>query len=108
VEQGGRGPGGGGQGADEADVVGKEMARLEKVDLDAVYRPQLLRWHLPALYYTLRLAMAPAIESLLLLDRLLFLRELPDVQAAIIPAFDPSTSPRNFVIAARRVPPRPT
>jgi len=89
-------------------VVAKEMARLEGLDLDAVYGAQLSRWHLPALYYTLRLAMAPAIESLLLLDRLLFLRELPDVQAAIIPAFDPSTSPRNFVIAARRVTPAST
>lgn len=45
--------------------------------------PLLQKWHLAALYYTLRLAMAPAIESLLLLDRLLFLRELPGVQAGV-------------------------
>jgi|LauGreDrversion2_3_1035106.scaffolds.fasta_scaffold478774_1 hypothetical protein len=61
------------------------------------------RWHLPAVYYALRLAVAPAIESILLLDRLLFLRQLPGVEAEVIPTFDPLISPRNYVIAARRV-----
>ncbi len=36
---------------------------------------ELSRWHQAAIFYALRLMLAPAIESLLLLDRLLFLRE---------------------------------
>ena len=46
-------------------------------DLDAAWKPQLDLWHRTALFYGLRLSLAPAIESLLLLDRLLFLREAP-------------------------------
>ena len=45
-----------------------------------------------------------AIESLLLLDRLLFLRQLPGVEAAVIAGFMPEVSPRNLVLTARRRP----
>jgi hypothetical protein len=41
-----------------------------------IYTHTIQRWHLPAVYYALRLAVAPAIESILLLDRLLFLRQV--------------------------------
>ena len=43
-----------------------------------------------------------AIESLLLLDRLLFLRQLPGVEAAVVAGFMPEISPRNLVLTARR------
>jgi hypothetical protein len=78
------------------------VEELCDIDHDRVLADALAAWHYPALYYALRLAMAPAIESLLLLDRLLFLREQPGVAAAAIPLFDPRVSPRNFVLAAYR------
>jgi hypothetical protein len=59
------------------DWVDHELAALMQSDLDAVWSVQLRQWHRTALFYALRLALAPAIESLLLLDRLLFLREAP-------------------------------
>lgn len=61
---------------------------------------ELSQWHRPAIFYALRLMIAPAIENLLLLDRLLYLRELPGVRAELRPVFDPGLSPRTFTISA--------
>ena len=53
------------------------------------------------IWWCLRIAMAPVVESLLLLDRAVYLEER-GMSAMIFPAFDPSISPRNFVLAASR------
>ncbi|PIN26497.1 rRNA adenine N-6-methyltransferase [Handroanthus impetiginosus] len=55
-------------------------------------------------YWTLRAALGPVLETLLLLDRLLFLQEQCDVlvKAAILPLFDPVLSPRNMALIAEK------
>uniref|UniRef100_A0A493TJE6 Uncharacterized protein n=1 Tax=Anas platyrhynchos platyrhynchos TaxID=8840 RepID=A0A493TJE6_ANAPP len=51
----------------------------------------------------LTLLLAPLVESLILLDRLLYLRE-QGFQCALLPLFDPRFSPRNLVLVAARAP----
>ena len=57
-------------------------------------------------FYALRLCLAPLLESMLLVDRLQFLEEAGDGggghDTALLPIFEPSLSPRNFVLTARR------
>ena len=78
------------------------------------------RWWEVVTFYTLRLAMAPVIETVILLDRLLYpLQESNDIvctyiqfyyrqlflyenghNSIMLPLFDPLLSPRNQVILA--------
>jgi hypothetical protein len=57
-------------------------------------------------FYALRLCLAPLLESMLLVDRLQFLEEAGGGggghDTALLPIFEPSLSPRNFVLTARR------
>ncbi|XP_042203507.1 protein RRNAD1-like [Homarus americanus] len=59
----------------------------------------LSRWMQVVVYYSLRLLLAPVVESLVLLDRLLFLYE-QGVESILVPTFDPQKSPRNHVLVA--------
>ncbi|KAF8408759.1 hypothetical protein HHK36_004827 [Tetracentron sinense] len=55
-------------------------------------------------YWSLRAALGPLLETLLLLDRLLFLQEQgSSVEAVMLPIFDPTLSPRNVAIIAQRI-----
>ncbi|XP_025902412.1 protein RRNAD1 [Nothoprocta perdicaria] len=54
-------------------------------------------------FFSLALLLAPLVESLILLDRLLFLRER-GFQCALVPLFDPLLSPRNLVLVAAKCP----
>lgn len=59
-------------------------------------------------FYALRAVLAPVIESYILLDRLLYLKEQAEVfggsmTAELVPLFDPAISPRNMAIVAHRV-----
>ncbi|CAK1602422.1 unnamed protein product [Parnassius mnemosyne] len=58
-------------------------------------------WRRVLLVYSLRLALAPLVESLVLLDRLLYLLE-HGLSCEIRPVFDPKISPRNHIIIGRR------
>lgn len=54
-------------------------------------------------FWSLRAALGPLLETYILLDRLLFLHEQGDsVEASLFPLFDPTISPRNMVIIARK------
>lgn len=64
-------------------------------------------------FYSLRTVLAPVIESYILLDRLLYLKEQGESAAAkdgmgaritahLVPIFEPATSPRNMAIIAHR------
>lgn len=55
-------------------------------------------------YWTLRAALGPVLETLLLLDRLLYLQEQGNVlsQAVMVPLFDPVLSPRNVALIATK------
>ncbi|XP_050368664.1 uncharacterized protein LOC126786785 [Argentina anserina] len=55
-------------------------------------------------YWTLRAALGPLLETLLLLDRLLFLQEKgSSVEVVMLPIFDPALSPRNVAIIAKKL-----
>lgn len=55
-------------------------------------------------YWTLRAALGPLLETYILLDRLLFLQEHGDlVEACLVPLFDPTLSPRNVAVMARKI-----
>ena len=64
-------------------------------------------------FYSLRTVLAPVIESYILLDRLLYLKEQGElvagrdrtgagITAHLVPIFEPATSPRNMAIIAHR------
>lgn len=72
------------------------QVRLQLVTLTSL---QLIRWWEVVTFYSLRLAMAPVIETVILLDRQLFLYENGH-NSIMLPIFDPLLSPRNQVIVA--------
>ncbi|XP_018026025.1 methyltransferase-like protein 25B isoform X2 [Hyalella azteca] len=61
----------------------------------------LARWRQVIIFYTLRLLLAPVIETVVLLDRCFFLYE-NDVNCALVPSFDPQLSPRNMILLATK------
>ncbi|KAK9080727.1 hypothetical protein SSX86_000485 [Deinandra increscens subsp. villosa] len=55
-------------------------------------------------YWSLRAALGPVLETLILLDRLLFLQEQGgSVEAVMLPIFNPSISPRNIALIAKKI-----
>lgn len=56
-------------------------------------------WKKVTVVYSLRLLVAPVLESLILLDRMFYLYE-NGCQSCLIPIFDPTVSPRNHVLIA--------
>ncbi|XP_068270610.1 methyltransferase-like protein 25B [Nyctibius grandis] len=59
--------------------------------------------HKVVAFFSLSLLLAPLVETLILLDRLLYLRE-QGFQCALVPLFNPRFSPRNLVLVAARTP----
>ncbi|KAG5546815.1 hypothetical protein RHGRI_018848 [Rhododendron griersonianum] len=54
-------------------------------------------------YWSLRAALGPVFETIVLLDRLLFLQEQDKfLEAYILPIFDPVLSPRNVALIAKK------
>ncbi|KAL2084376.1 hypothetical protein ACEWY4_019894 [Coilia grayii] len=52
-------------------------------------------------YFSLVLLLAPVVETLVLLDRMLFLQER-GIRSQLVPLFDPAFSPRNLVLVATK------
>ncbi|KAK5861690.1 hypothetical protein PBY51_017147 [Eleginops maclovinus] len=50
-------------------------------------------------FFSLALLLAPVVETLVLLDRIIYLQE-NGVESRLVPLFDPNLSPRNFVLVA--------
>ena len=69
-----------------------------------VEEEMLPHWRRVAVHYALRLLTAPLIESCVLLDRLIYLRESGIEESWICSIFDPEVSPRNFAIVAVKTP----
>ncbi|XP_072939456.1 methyltransferase-like protein 25B [Epargyreus clarus] len=84
------------------------QAALERLGLQATPeecaygRAALSRWAHVVVVYTLRLAIAPLVETVILLDRILYVLE-NGLWCEIYPVFDPKLSPRNHIIIGRRV-----
>jgi hypothetical protein len=74
-------------------------------ELAVRYTVELGMWPEYAAFYSLRLLLAPLFESLIVMDRAMFVTEALAGAAheiTVLPAFAPSLSPRNFVIVASR------
>ena len=55
-------------------------------------------------YWSLRAALGPVLETIILLDRLLFLQEQDNpLDAVILPIFDPILSPMNVALIAKKI-----
>ena len=63
---------------------------------------KLATWWRVVAFYTLRLLFAPLIETLVLIDRCLYLNE-KGLECSLAALFDPELSPRNFVIYSVKV-----
>lgn len=76
---------------------------LQEMDLPGLWRECQSYAGLIGPYWSLRAALGPVLESLILLDRLLFLQEQESAfEVVILPIFDPALSPRNLAIIARK------
>ncbi|XP_066062885.1 methyltransferase-like protein 25B isoform X1 [Chamaea fasciata] len=86
--------------------LGLPLAGLDpaEVPLDSgAVGAMLEQQHKVVAFCTLGQLLAPAVETLILLDRLLYLRE-QGFHCALVPLFNPRFSPRNLVLVAARTP----
>ncbi|XP_064257545.1 methyltransferase-like protein 25B [Passer domesticus] len=86
--------------------LGLSLAGLDPagVPLDSgAVGAMLEQQHKVVAFCTLGQLLAPAVETLILLDRLLYLRE-QGFHCALVPLFNPRFSPRNLVLVAARTP----
>lgn len=75
-----------------------------KIDYKNTYQCNNFIQDLIGPYWSLRAALGPLLETLILLDRLLFLQEQGSaLEAYLLPIFDPSISPRNVAIIAKKI-----
>ncbi|CAN0891162.1 Methyltransferase-like protein 25B [Linum grandiflorum] len=76
---------------------------LEEIDFREIWNEAQPCAELIGPYWSLRAALGPVLETLILLDRLLFIQEQDGIEdATMLPIFDPAISPRNLAIIARR------
>ncbi|XP_012375942.1 methyltransferase-like protein 25B isoform X1 [Dasypus novemcinctus] len=83
---------------------------LQRVGLDprlplnlAALRAYEAQEHRVVAFFSLALLLAPLVETLILLDRLLYLQE-QGFHAELLPIFSPELSPRNLVLVATKMP----
>ncbi|XP_019643925.1 PREDICTED: protein RRNAD1-like [Branchiostoma belcheri] len=85
----------------------KALARLiyptdTRVPVDSAEAAEMLAcWREVVVFHCLRLVLAPVVETLLLLDRMQYLRE-HGTNCQLVPLFNPRLSPRNFVLLATK------
>lgn len=72
------------------------------LDLAALWAQQAQENRVVA-FFSLALLLAPLVETLILLDRLLYLQE-QGFYAELLPIFSPELSPRNLVLVATKTP----
>ena len=78
-----------------------EEKRIPKEEIDRVYERFCKDQFLLHLCFTLRVILGPVIESLILMDRYVYLRE-QGFQPYLFPVFDEHVSPRNIAIICRK------
>jgi len=83
-------------------AVSKLPVQIDAAEFDTEsIRAELDSWWDVVTYYTLRLALAPVIETVVLLDRCVYLHE-NGYRSVLVPLFDPLLSPRNQLIFAHK------
>ncbi|KAH8254027.1 hypothetical protein KR032_008098 [Drosophila birchii] len=76
------------------------LAAIGEAELQELLQEYAKHKHYLDLFYLLRMSFAPILESLILLDRLLYLKELGYDRSYLIDLFDPVISPRHYAIVA--------
>ncbi|EDW60587.1 probable methyltransferase-like protein 25 [Drosophila virilis] len=76
------------------------LAAVGEAELEALLQQHDVDWHYLSLFYLLRMSFAPVLESVILLDRLLYLKELGYEHSFLIDLFDAVISPRHYAIVA--------
>jgi hypothetical protein len=71
--------------------------KLQSNEIDEL----LMQWKKVVVFYSLRLLFAPLVESIILLDRLLYLKESGS-NGKIAAVFDAKISPRTHVLTAKK------
>ncbi|KAF3650053.1 putative NAC domain-containing protein 21/22-like [Capsicum annuum] len=80
------------------------LPHLGDTAYSAVWRESESYAELIGPYWSLRAALGPVLETLILLDRLLLLQEYGnDLEARLLPIFNPVLSPRNMAIIAKKI-----
>ncbi|TDG50948.1 hypothetical protein AWZ03_002603 [Drosophila navojoa] len=72
------------------------LAEVKEDELEALLQKYESDKHYLSLFYLLRMSFAPVVESLILLDRLLYLKELGYTHSYLIDLFDAVISPRHY------------
>ncbi|XP_055905028.1 probable methyltransferase-like protein 25 [Eupeodes corollae] len=80
--------------------VSLELETLAEEDIERIEKTYEKQAKFLDLFYLLRMGFAPVLETLIILDRLLYLREQGYANSYVIPLFDPVVSPRHFCIVA--------
>ncbi|XP_045499803.1 methyltransferase-like protein 25B [Colias croceus] len=79
------------------------LGRLSVTTMDtSKSTSDLAQWKRVVVLYTLRLVLAPLVETVILLDRLYYMME-HGIHCEIHPVFDPNISPRNHVMIGRKM-----
>lgn len=76
------------------------LASVEEAELHSLLENHELDRRYLELFYLLRMSFAPVLESVILLDRLLYLKELGYAHSYLIDLFDAVISPRHYAIVA--------
>ncbi|KVH99237.1 methyltransferase-like protein 25 [Cynara cardunculus var. scolymus] len=74
----------------------------ENVDFNGIWKEAEPFTEVIGAYWSLRAALGPVLETLILLDRLLLLQEEGVEGATMVPIFDPTISPRNMALIAKK------
>jgi len=75
----------------ESDVVGDKIQKMTE------------DWYKVVVFFSIRLLIASVVESLVVLDRALFIKEKDkSASVEVVPLFDPHLSPRNFAIISHK------
>ncbi|CAK1540301.1 unnamed protein product [Leptosia nina] len=82
-------------------AIALERLAVPKMDTSKSGNLAHENWKRVVVLYTLRLALAPLVETLILLDRLYYMLE-HDIHCEIQPVFDANISPRNHVMIGRK------
>ncbi|XVF79451.1 hypothetical protein PTKIN_Ptkin14bG0224100 [Pterospermum kingtungense] len=77
---------------------------LDDINFHGIWKEVEPYVNLIGVYWSLRAAFGPLLETFILLDRLLFLQERAGhLEAVMLPIFDPALSPRNVAIIAKKL-----
>ncbi|XP_069677807.1 probable methyltransferase-like protein 25 [Periplaneta americana] len=96
------------------DYVQKAVQKLHlsievsEDEIEALHRNYLNEQQQLHVFFLLRLSLAPVIETVILLDRLLYLHEKGIQESYLVQLFDPVISPRCYCIISLKNPPEKT